>query len=652
MVLTGKTRNWHGTLAFFYFSRFIITFVVLVVSLYAKPSAAPLPPQATEGFSVFDKRKYPDGFQNFQYVNLKAPKGGRVNLSSVGTFNSLNPFIVRGDYPAGIGLTLGMLMTEAKDRAGETYAFVAESIEVDPARKYVIFRINPKAQFDDGVKVTADTVVWSFNTLKEKGLPMFRTYYKNVPKVEKIGPLAVKFHLDDIKNPELPLILGQLYILPKHFYDKHPFDQTTLTIAPSCGPYRIKRVEPGRSITYERVKNWWGEDIPSQRGKNNFDEIHYDFYLDPNSQFEAFKRGRIDIRSEPSMKTWKTGYDFPAVAQKLVIKEELVYKTTQPTYGFFFNTRRSIFQDIRIREALTILYNFDWVNRNVFYGGYTRNLSYYANSCFAAQNLPSEEELSILNPYRNQLDSRVFDQEFALNSLKKNVDVRVALLRATELFKQAGWAIDNGIMRQIGTGVPFEFEILIDDQSKEKLCIPYVEFLERLGVKAIIRSIDKASYTQRVESKNYDMVLESVLQSNSLGNEQRDFFGSGRADVPGSRNFAGIKNPVVDSLIETLIQSDSYGQLCQRARALDRVLLWNFYMIPAWSSGTIKVAYWDKFGHPESTSPFNPFDIQTWWFDPQKATDLDAKLSSTPSGGFFRSLWVKVRGMFYDSNSN
>ncbi len=360
--------------------------VLIVTSSVAKPNTSQSIPQTTEGFSVFDKRKYPDGFQHFEYVNPLAPKGGRVNLSSLGTFNSLNPFIVRGDYPAGIGLTLGMLMTEARDRAGETYAYVAESIEVDPARKFVIFRINPKAQFDDGVKITAETVIWSFNTLKEKGLPMFRTYYKNISKVEKIDPLAVKFHLDDTTNPELPLILGQVYILPKHFYEKHPFDQTTLTIAPSCGPYRIKKMEPGRSITYERVKNWWGEDIPSQRGRNNFDEIHYDFYLDPNSQFEAFKRGRVDIRSEPSMKTWKTGYTFPAVTQKLVIKEELIYKTTRPTFGFFFNTRRALFQDRAIREALTIMFNFDWVNRNVLYGGYTRKLSYYANSCFAAQN--------------------------------------------------------------------------------------------------------------------------------------------------------------------------------------------------------------------------------------------------------------------------
>ncbi|MBX3487090.1 MAG: ABC transporter substrate-binding protein [Candidatus Paracaedibacteraceae bacterium] len=632
----------------------VIVFLCLGLSAItvAKVTVSAPVSQTTEGFSVFDKRKYPDGFHHFDYVNPNAPKGGRVNLSAVGTFNSLNPFIVRGDYPAGIGLTFSLLMTDAKDRAGESYAFVAEFIEVDPKRRYVIFRINPKAQFDDGVKITADTVIWSFNTLKEKGQPMFRTYYKNVTKVEKINAHTVKFYLDDTDNPELPLILGQVYILPKHFYDKHPFDQTSLVIPPTAGPYRIKSIDPGRSIVYERVKNWWGESIASQRGKNNFDEIRYDFYLDPNSQFEAFKRGRIDIRGESSMKTWHTGYDFPAVSQKAAIKEELPYKTTQPTYGFFFNTRHPIFQDHRIREALTILYNFDWVNKNVFYGSYTRNLSYYANSCFAARELPSEEELTVLSPYRNQLDSRIFEQPFSLGALKKNIEIRKTLHRATELFKEVGWVIDKGTMRQVGTGVPFEFEILIDDQSKEKLCIPYVEFLQRLGVKAVIRSIDKASYTQRVESKNFDMVLEAIPQSNSLGNEQRDFFGSSRADAVGSRNFAGIKNPIVDSLIETLIQSNTYNQLCHRARALDRVLLWGFYMIPAWSSGTLKVVYWDKFGHPKEISFFNPFDIQTWWYDPEKAAALDLKISSAPKGGFFRSLWGKVKRVFGHSDDN
>ncbi len=625
---------------------FILILNLIVLESLAKPSVLIVSPNSTQGFSFFDKRKYPDGFTNFDYVNPVAPKGGKVTLSALGAFNNLNALIVRGDYPAGIGLTLSNLMTEAKDRVGECYAYVAESIEVAPDRKFVIFRLNPKAQFDDGVKVTADTVIWSFNTLKDKGLPMFRTYYKNVVKVEKLGTHAVKFYLDDTKNPELPLILGQIYILPKHFYEKHPFDQTSLIVPPSCGPYRIKEINPGRSIVYERVKNWWGENIPSQKGKNNFDEIKYEFFLDPSSQFEAFKRGRIDIRAEPTMKTWKTGYDFPAVIQKAVIKEEISYKNTEPTYGFFFNTRKSQFQDPRIREALTLVYDFDWINRNVFYKSYKRNLSYFPNSCFAATGLPSEEELKILKPVGQQIPARVFNQPFTINPLKKNSDIREALQRATDLFKEAGWVVQDGIMRQTGTGVPFEFEILIDDQSKEKLCISYAEFLQRLGVKATIRSIDKASYTQRVETKNFDMVLESVLQSNSLGNEQRDFFGSSRANTPGSRNIAGIRNPAVDDLIEHLIQSNNYHQLCQRAQALDRVLLWGFYMIPAWHKGVMNVAYWDKFGHPSVVSAFNPFDIQAWWFDPVKAQQLESKLSSSPNGGFFRSVWIKIKQIF------
>lgn len=596
-----------------------------------------------EGFSVFEDRKYPDGFKHFDYVNPDAPKGGRLTLSAVGTFNSLNPLIVRGDSPAGIGLTFSNLMTETPDRAGETYAYVAQSIEVADDRSFVIFTINPKAQFDDGVKVTADTVIWSFNTLKTKGLPMFRTYYKNIKQIEKLNNHRVKFHLDASKNAELPLILGQVYILPQHFYETESFESTSLKIPPSCGPYKIKSMTAGRNITYERVKNWWGESIPSQVGKNNFDEIHYEFFLDPTTQLEAFKRGRIDIRAEVSIKNWKTAYNFPAVTNGWVIREEIPYAATQPTYGFFFNARHSIFQDPRIREALTIVYDFYWVNKHLFYGAYQRNLSYFPNSCFAARGLPSQEELTILDPWKNQIPARVFSEVFNL-PLKKNYQgVRASLTRAIELFKEAGWQIKNGLMVKDGTDTPFSFEILIDDQSKEKLCLNFAETLTRIGVSAMVRSIDKAAYTQRLETKNFDMVLESILQSNSLGNEQRDYFGSSRADSRGSRNYAGIKNPAIDAIIEQLIQSSSYEQLCNRSRALDRLLLWGFYMIPAWHKNELFVAYWDKFGHPKVSAKFNPFNIQTWWYDAGKAKDLEQKMTNPSKKNFLDQAWLNLK---------
>ncbi|MBW8310348.1 MAG: extracellular solute-binding protein [Candidatus Paracaedibacteraceae bacterium] len=611
---------------------------------YAQKKAAPsMAATKAQGFSVFGERKYPDGFKHYDYVNPHAPKGGRLTLSAVGTFNSLNPFIVRGNYPAGIGLTLTNLMAENQDRAGECYAFGAESIEVAADRSYVIFNVNPKAQFDDGVKITADTVIWSFNTLKDKGSPMFRTYYKNVKKAEKLGLYQVKFYLDDAKNAELPLILGQIYILPQHFYEKVDFASTSLEIPPSSGPYKIKSLEPGRSITYERVKNWWGAELPTQVGTNNFDEIHYEFFLDSNAQLEAFKSGRIDIRAENSIKNWNTAYNFPAVNKGRVIRKELPHNRTESTQGFFFNIRHPKFQDVRVREALTLIYDFGWLNKRLFYSTYKRNLSYFPNSCFAAQGLPSEMELEVLLPLKNQIPNRVFTEKFELPDYKTHNELRAAMTRAIQLFNEAGWHIKDGQMVHKETHTPFTFEILIEDQSKEKVCMHYISTLERIGIKAVVRSIDKAAYTQRVENKNFDMILDAILQSNSLGNEQRDFFGSSRADLPGSRNFAGINNPAIDEVIETLVQSNSYPQLCHRARALDRLLLWGFYMIPAWHTGSMFVAYWDKFGHPTVSANFNPFNIQTWWYDATKAQALSDK-SETPSNrNFLSTMWERVK---------
>jgi microcin C transport system substrate-binding protein len=614
------------------------------------PAPPPASPKKADGFSIFDHRNYPDGFHNFDYVNPAAPKGGKLTLSAIGTFNSLNPFIVRGDPPAGLGLTLSALMTETTDRAGESYAFVAEKIEVADDRRFVIFHINPKAQFDDGVKITADTIIWSFNTLKEKGNPMFRTYYKNVTKVEKLDLYRVKFHLDGTKNAELPFILGQIYALPQHFYEKVDFASTSLEIPPSSGPYKIKSIDPGRRLVYERVKNWWGADLPSQVGKNNFDEIQYEFFLDPSAQLEAFKSGRIDIRAETSIKNWMTAYQFPAVQNGWVIREELPHTATEPTYGFFFNTRRPVFKDRRIREALTLLYDFGWVNKHLFYGAYQRNLSYFSNSCFAAQGLPSPEELEILTPLKDQVSPRLFTEKLDLPHPQNPQEVRQILQQAIRLFEEAGWHIKDGWMVHKETGDPFQFEILIDDQSKEKLCMNYGSTLERIGIKVTVRSIDKAAYTQRVETKNFDMILDSILQSNSLGNEQRDFFGSSRADTPGSRNFSGVKDPVIDEVIEKLIQSHSYQHLCHRARALDRLLFWGFYMIPAWHRGRLMVAYWDKFGHPQNAPQFTPFNIQTWWYDSHKAKRLTEKMETSSASiastisTVVTKLWNRVKG--------
>ncbi|WP_010301083.1 extracellular solute-binding protein [Candidatus Odyssella thessalonicensis] len=643
---TPSPGTWHSNLAKSFLLLLALSPVFCLPACAEMPSPSAPPGIKAQGLSTFGTRKYADGFKHLDYVNPHAPKGGQLHLSALGTFNSFNPFIVKGDYPAGIGLIFAKLMEETTDRAGETYSYVAESVEVAPDRSSIIFNLNPKAQFDDGVKITADTVIWSFNTLKDKGSPMFRTYYKNVTKVEKLSEHQIKFHLDGTKNAELPVILGQTFILPKHFYEKVDFSSTSLHIPPSSGPYRIKSFDAGRTIIYERVKNWWASQIPSQIGKNNFDEICFEFFLDVTSQFEAFKSQRIDLRVEGSIKTWNTEYNFPAVKQGWIIREELAHEHTEPTYGFFFNLRRPLFQDAKIREALTIMYNFEGLNKRLFYNAYRRNLSYFPNSCFAARDLPSTQELEVLLPLKQQIPERVFSQPFTLPSKQDAHDLRATMSKAIKLFEEAGWHIKGGRMVNKQTNAPFTFELLIDDKSKEKLCMPYVDVIERIGIKASVRSIDKAAYTQKVDNKDFDIILDSILQSNSLGNEQRDFFGSARADSPGTFNYAGIKDPIIDKVIEQMIQSESYPQLCQRARALDRLLLWGFYMIPAWHKGAIFVAYWDKFGHPQTSSKFSPFNIQTWWYDEQKAQSLKNRMTKSSTSSFFATVLGHIKRIF------
>lgn len=592
-----------------------------------------------KGFSVFGTCKYPDNFSHYDYVNPDAPQGGILHMGSPGTFDSLNPYIVLGTPPAGITMTHARLMDENHDQPGECYPYVAESMEMDENRRYVIFHLNPKAKFSDGKPITADDVIWSFEALKTKGFPMYRSYYKNITAVHKLSDHAVKFELDGMKNQELPLILGQLAILPRHFYENVPFDKPSLKIPPSSGPYSIEKMDAEHYVIYRKVKDWWGNSVPSQRGHYNFERIRYDFYLDSNTLFEAFKAGKVDVRLENTIKNWKTAYTFPAVTSGLIIREELKSDHNAHTYGFFFNTRRPIFQDVRVREALTLAFNFYWANKHLFYEGYKRNESYYPKSCFAATGLPDEEEKRLLEKYKDQLPSRVWTNEFKLPYTKTEREKREILSQAAQLFKEAGWHITNGRLINEKTKQPFEFEILISDSALEKICLLFAGDLKNLGIKVNIKSPDTTTFMHRMEHQNYDMLFRIIPQSDSLGNEQRDYFASSRADLPGSLNFSGIKNPAIDEIIEQLIQSKDYKTLCSRGRALDRIMLWNFYMIPAWHSDTDKVAYWDKFGRPKIAPKFNPVDFLTWWYDKEKADALEQKLKMTQT----RSLWERLK---------
>jgi microcin C transport system substrate-binding protein len=614
------------------------------LTLAQTPEPKESPPQETHGYSTFGKMKYPPDFTHFDYTNPDAPKGGTLRLGILGTFDSLNPYIVKGVAPGLILLTAATLLEEAKDRAGESYGYAAESVELAPDRSWVIFRLNPQAKFSNGDPVTADDVIWVFEALRTQGLPMYRTYYKNISKTEKLDDHTIKFTFNTISNHELPQILGQLPILSKKYYTTHAFKETSLKPSPSSGPYEVESVSSGHSIVLKRVKNWWGAALPSQKGRYNFDKIKTDYYLENNALFEGFKSGQYDLRQEGTAKNWAIAYTFPAFQQGLVKREELKHSLSSGTAGLFFNTRRPIFADIRVRKALTLLLDFPWINKHLFYGLYKRNTSYYPNSDFEATGLPSQAEIDILTPFKDQLPPEVFSQPFTLPTPKTEDDHRALQTQAQELLKEAGYEVKDAIMVNTKTGKPLRFEVLIYDKALEKIVLNFAESLKRVGIQLRTRNIDTTAYQLRVDNLDFDMIYTGIAQSQSLGNEQRDFFGSERANTPGTRNFSGINNPVVDHLIEQLIDSTSYKSLFNHAKALDRVLLWNYYIIPSWGSDAIRVAYWDRFSRPEILPKYYGLETTTWWFDKAKDMKLsqvsqEKTVTNEKHSPFWKKLW-------------
>ncbi|MBX9804803.1 MAG: extracellular solute-binding protein [Alphaproteobacteria bacterium] len=607
-----------------------------------------LTPQGTHGVSNFGKMKYPPTFTHFDYTNPEAPKGGVLDLSVLGTFDSLNPYIVKGVPPMMINiLTSATLLDEAQDRVGESYGYAAESVELAPDRSWVIFRLNPSAKFNNGDPITADDVIWVFETLRTKGLPIYRTYYKNISRVEKLDNLAIKFFFNTTSNHELPLILGQLPVLSKKYYTTHPFDETSLKPAPSSGPYEIATLSARHSITYKRIKNWWGASIPSQKGRHNFDKIKIDYYLERNAMFEGFKSGQDTLIRETRSENWATAYVFPAYKAGYVKREELNHSLSSGTYGLAFNIRRPLFKDIRVRKALTLMFDFPWINKHMFYGLFKRNTSFFPNSDFEAKGVPSPEEIAILQPFKSQMPQEVLTERFTLPTPQKEGDHRGILSQAESLLKEAGYEVRDGLMTNVKTGKPFIMEAVIYDKSLEKILLNYAARLEALGIQLKVRFLDTDAYQFRVDHLNYDMIFNLIPQSQSLGNEQRDYFGSERANVTGTRNVSGIQNPVVDKLIEKLIDASSYKSLFTYARALDRVLLWNYYMIPAWHSGAVWVAYWDRFSRPKILPKYHALDTSTWWFDREKDARLPLSVQTndkTNNNG--PTFWHRIKSWF------
>jgi microcin C transport system substrate-binding protein len=598
--------------------------IALAAALLALSPAAHAQAQKTtvsHAFAMHGDVKYGPEFKHFDYADPNAIKGGEVKLEGPGqTFDTLNPFTLRGVPAAGSTAIYDSLMAPSADEPFTEYCLLCETIEIPEDRSWVIFNLRPEARWHDGKPVTADDVVWTFDTIKTRGHPRFRAYYASVTKAEKLGERKVRFSFAPGENRELPGIVGQLAVLPRHYWEGRDFERTSLDIPLGSGPYKIDSFEAGRFIAIRRVPDYWGAKLAVNVGQNNFDVIRYEYFRDRTVSLEAFKAGAYDLRVENQASTWATRYDSPARAAGLYKLEELPTHVTTGMQGFVMNLRRPIFQDRRVREALGFAFDFEWSNRNLFNGAYTRTRSYFDNSELAATGLPTEEELKLLEPLRGQIPDEVFTKEYQPPKTDGTGNWRDNQRTATRLLREAGWrVVDQKLVD--AQGRQMSFEILLNSPQFERIALPYVENLKRLGIDARIRTVDTAQYQRREDEFDFDMTVDVFGQSESPGNEQRDYWGSASADVTGSRNTAGIKSKAIDTLIEAIISAPDRAALVTATHALDRVLQWERYVVPNWHSRVARIAYWDRFSRPKELSKYGYLST-TWWVDPQKDAAL------------------------------
>ncbi|MBT5263656.1 MAG: ABC transporter substrate-binding protein [Rhodospirillaceae bacterium] len=567
--------------------------------------------------AMHGKPKYPAGFKHFDYTDPTAPKGGKVLLEAFGTYDSFNPFILKGQAASGIGLLYDNLASSSSDEAFTKYGSLAESITMPDDRAWVAFNLHPDARWHDGKPVTVEDVIWTFEALTTKGHPFYRAYYGEVNKPEKTGARQVTFRFKGSTNRELPLIVAELTVLPKHWWESREFGKTTLEPPLGSGAYRLKEFEAGRSIVYERVADYWGKDLAVHRGTNNIDELRYEYYRDREVATEAFKGGAFDFRSENSSKRWATAFDFPALTKGAVIKEEVPQENPTGMQGFAFNTRRAMFKDPKVRQALAHAWDFEWSNKTLMYDAYTRTNSYFSNSELASSGLPTGAELKILETFKGQVPDEVFTTEYQAPKTDGSGNNRRNLRKALKLLGEAGWVVKDRKLRN-AAGEAMAFETLLVSPAFERLVLPFKKNLERLGVDMSVRTVDTAQYQRRLDDFDFDVVVSGFGQSLSPGNEQRDYWHSSKVDVQGSRNVMGIADPVVDQLIEMVIQAPDRESLITRTRALDRVLLWGHYVIPHFHIRVARIIYWNKFGRPKQLAKYSTGFPTTWWIDPEK----------------------------------
>ena len=567
--------------------------------------------------------KYEKNFKNFDYVNPNAPKGGTIKFHQIGSFDTLNNFILKGSPAANLSQIHDSLLVQSYDEPFTMYGLIAENISVPKDRSWVIFKIRKEAKFHDGSSIRVEDIIWTLNILKEKGHPFYKFYYKGIEKAEKIDDLHVKFSFNEKSNLELPLIIGQMKILSKKFWE-NKFENVLLESPIGSGPYRVKSFKTGRNIEFERVDNYWGKNLAVNKGKFNFNKLIIEYFRDATVALEAFKSGDYDFRMENQAKRWANAYNFPSIKNGNVIKESIKHEIPSGMQGFFINTRKEKFKDSTVRKALNYAFDFEWTNKILFFNQYKRTNSFFSNSELAARDLPSDKELELLNKFKNKLPETVFNEIFQNPVNSGTGDLRKNLRIADQLLFDSGWIIKNGKRINKKTGLPLEFTILLVSPEFERIALPFARNLKRIGIEAKVRTVDSAQYERRLETFSFDMTVISLGQSLSPGNEQRDYWHSSSSNIEGSRNYAGVSDPIVDFLIEKIIKAKDRMALVSATKALDRILLNGNYVIPHWHIQNFRVAYWNKFSKPEK-SPKYDLGLDTWWLEKGKDKLLEKK---------------------------
>jgi microcin C transport system substrate-binding protein len=611
-------------------------------ALEGLPFTQPARAQTAEGapawrhaLSLFDEVKYPPGFKHFDYVNARAPKAGTLRQSAIGTFDNFNVAVgnVRGSLEGGIGNIYEELMVSSLDEVSTEYGLLAEAVSHPPDFSWATYRLRAEARWHDGKPVTPEDVIFSFESIKKHD-PRMGAYYRHVTKVEKVGDRDVKFTFDEAGNRELPQILGQLTVLPKHWWEgtdasgkKRDIGATTLEMPLGSGPYRMKEFVAGRTVVYERVKDHWGKDVNVNIGRDNFEELRYEYFRDSTIALEAFKGDQVDFRRENSALFWATRYDFPAVKEGRVTREEFAVRSRGVMQAFVLNTRREKFKDPRVRRAFNYAFDFEEANKQLFFGQYERISSYFHGSELASSGLPQGEELAILETVRDKVPPEVFTTPYTNPEFGSPEKTRANLREGTRLLREAGFEVRNQRLMRAVNNEPLSVEVLIDNPQWERIVLFYKPGLERLGVTVTVRTVDDAQYENRLRSWDYDMIIPPPwAQSLSPGNEQRYYWGSASADQSGSRNYIGVKNPAVDALIERVIFAKNRPELVAATRALDRVLLWNHYVVPQWTYSKSRTVRWDRYDRPAEMPKYGADAFPTiWWWDAEKAAKTRAR---------------------------